>query len=358
VICRNVRNNRAFVLREMQLGMKEPFSYFQCGQCQCFQIAQVPADLARFYPRDYYSFADDLEHTGSLKLRSFFLGAKLLAPLIRFLLLNPTFLGRVARRFLGWLDLRFLILEIMSQTGIHKNSRILDVGSGAGFIAYCLQQIGFRHIMGIDPFVTKDLRYRNGLEIRQTDIFEFARTTQDRFDLITFHHSLEHMEKQVLVLKTAASLLRENGLLLVRMPVVDCYAFELYQENLVSLDAPRHLVIHSRQSAQILAEQAGLTVDKVLYDSNESQFWASAQFQRDIPLESAQSYRHNARRSIFSRQEMRRFRQMARELNACGRGDWAAFFLRKQPALSSSLGFPPVNGLGQAGGQIETRPPA
>src|SRR6202044_715323 len=112
-------------------------------------------------------------------------------------------LGRLPRRFLAWLDLRLLILEVMSQTGIDKKSMILDVGSGTGFISYCLRQIGFRNISAIDLFVGKDLHYGNGLEIRRTDIFEFARSTGERFDLIMFHHSFEHMEKQVDVLKTA-----------------------------------------------------------------------------------------------------------------------------------------------------------
>ena len=41
------------VAREMMYGTREAFGYFECSSCGCLQIAEVPADLARFYPADY-----------------------------------------------------------------------------------------------------------------------------------------------------------------------------------------------------------------------------------------------------------------------------------------------------------------
>ena len=338
-ICGDSQHQTRLKLREMQLGLREEFWYFQCHSCGSVQIEEVPGDLGRFYPTTYYSLAMDLDRPASLLARAFFRTVRTLAPLVRMVLLDRSPLGRWPRHILSRLDLRLSLLDVMSQTGITPASAILDVGSGQGFIPFCLAQIGFRQVLGIDPFLAQERQYANGFRVQKTDLLELSRTTQQRFDLIVFHHSLEHMEHQAAALRAAGHLLADNGLILVRMPVVDCDAFAKYRENFVSLDAPRHLVIHTRRSTALLAGQAGLMVEKVIYDSNESQFWASEQYLRDIPLVSPRSYWHHKRESIFTRQQIRQFRNMARALNAAERGDWAAFFLRKPACPQETAGL-------------------
>ena len=45
-------------LREMFFGTREEFDYFKCPSCGCVQIVEIPEDIGRHYPSDYYSFAD------------------------------------------------------------------------------------------------------------------------------------------------------------------------------------------------------------------------------------------------------------------------------------------------------------
>ncbi len=55
-ICANPEGNTPWRCREKLFGWGDEFVYFQCGQCGCLQIAEVPKDLGRYYPSNYYSF--------------------------------------------------------------------------------------------------------------------------------------------------------------------------------------------------------------------------------------------------------------------------------------------------------------
>ena len=54
-ICR-AAHGTLYHVREMMFGMRDPFTYAQCGNCGCLQLIDVPADLGRYYPDGYYSF--------------------------------------------------------------------------------------------------------------------------------------------------------------------------------------------------------------------------------------------------------------------------------------------------------------
>jgi SAM-dependent methyltransferase len=141
------------------------------------------------------------------------------------------------------------------------------------------------------------------------------------FDLIMFHHSLEHISDQQETLRSAARRLHHSGHVLVRIPVVTSHAWQHYRENWVQLDAPRHLFLHSVRSLQLLAAGAGLEIADVRYDSTEFQFVGSERYARGISV--------NAPAHQCSRSELQRFRRLAEKLNARGEGDQAAFYLKK-----------------------------
>jgi len=96
--------------------------------------------------------------------------------------------------------------------------------------------------------------------------------------------------------------------------------------NWVQLDAPRHLFLHTTKSFRLLASSAGLDVVDIGYDSNDFQFWASELYSRDIPLASMDGSKPQ---TIFSKSELQKFKENARELNAKRLGDSAIFILRK-----------------------------
>lgn len=340
-ICGMTGDHRILRLREMQFGLRDEFDYFECTQCGTVQIAEMPTDLSKFYPPTYYSFLADPESNPRLIVRTFFTLVRLFAPVVRYFLLSRGGIARAARSLAARFDLRLLILEVFQSTGVGRDASILDVGSGAGFIPYCLKQVGFRRVVGLDPFLREDRHYANGFSVLKSDLAGYVDSNPEPFDLVMFHHSLEHMANAAEPLHAVAKLLKPDGVILIRIPVVDCDAFDKYRENLVELDPPRHLFVPTQRALAIAAAATGLVVERIVHDSTDFQFWASEQYLRDIPLESERSYRRNRKGSIFNRSQIREFRRMAIECNGRGRGDTAAFFLRKREFVDrNSAGHP------------------
>jgi len=297
-----------FCAREMMFGQREEFAYFQCPNCRCLQIRDIPPDLARHYPDSYYS---------------------LHAPLVQ-----PTRLGRWRWQLEGRLRRSLLnfgrgrrsrIFEWMRRTSTDFDAAILDVGCGRGKLLHELSLFGFRDLTGADPFVAGELRYANGIVVHKCELSALER----RFDLIMMHHTLEHVPQQLETLLAARERLQPGRFLLLRVPVADCHAWKKYGVHWFALDAPRHLYLHTEKSIRWLAEQSGLTLTGVEWDSGAHQFWGSEQYLKDIPLRSSHSHYDNPRGSMFSRADLRRFESESRRLNAAGEGDSACFYLQR-----------------------------
>lgn len=299
--------------REMMFGLRDEFTYDECGGCGCVQLRNPPADPARFYGGGYYSL-QPLPRRGRLW------------ELVRrgrnaLMYRNPLGLGRVLARILPkFPDDK---VDWMALTGTGRDARILDVGAGSGLLVRDLAEAGFRRVLGIDPFV--DVRAEmpeGGRVVRQT-----LDETSGSFDLIMFHHSLEHVPDQLGALRRAAELLAPGGWCLVRVPVTSSFAWRHYREHWVQLDAPRHYVLHSVASLHQLAAKAGLEVAHVVHDSTSLQFFGSEAYRRDVPLGEAEA--------LFTPAELRAFERRAVELNARGDGDQACFYLRHARPVSA-----------------------
>ena len=43
-------------IKEMIFGFRDEFTYFECSKCGCLQIMQIPRNMGKYYPSNYYSF--------------------------------------------------------------------------------------------------------------------------------------------------------------------------------------------------------------------------------------------------------------------------------------------------------------
>lgn len=313
-ICHNSKTNRTFEVREMMFGFREQFSYFQCGCCGCLQIADIPADMSKYYPSAYYSFTQLPVEQFKNPVKKIFKQYR-----DRYAIFNCGILGKFIYQQFPNLYLR----SLSAVTELTQHTRILDVGCGAGAILYALKENGFTHVLGIDPYLETDIEYKNGLTILKKSIYQLS----GEWEVIMLHHVFEHMPDQLEFLQTAAKLLSEKGTCVIRTPTASSFAWEHYGVNWVQLDAPRHFFIHSVESMKLLAHKAGFYVKKNIYDSTDFQFWGSEQYCKDIPLLSENSYAVNLSRSIFSPSEITAFKQKAKALNLKERGDSTAFYL-------------------------------
>lgn len=295
---------RAFRVREMMFGTREEFQYHQCADCDCLQIDAVPADIGRHYPTNYYSYDLGRHHQWKRWRR----GLRR-----RWILTAPGGVSSVLGVFSGSDELFHLYRSI----GVKPGCKLLDVGAGSGGHVLELRDAGVAAAIGLDPFLKQDV-------LVDGETLVYRRTLKEMtgaFDLITFHHSLEHMPQQIEALAESMQLLADGGRILVRIPTVTSEAFERYQEDWVSLDAPRHFFLHSHRSLAIAASKAGLRISRLWCDSTSIQFMASEQYGRDIPLTDPRSSAFGNRGKLFTRSQRREFERRTRALNRALRGD-------------------------------------
>jgi len=293
-------------------GCGDSFQYFQCAKCGCLQIASIPSDLSKYYANNYYSYN---KKPSSNRLKRFLQKLR-----DGYCVFGHGFVGWMLSRLYATDSFRFL-----AHLPIDRDSRILDVGCGCGRLLFSLQELGFRNLLGVDPFLPHDIEYPNGLVIRKQGLNEVGGI----WDLIMFHHSFEHIPDGHAALRHVHTLLDSGGICIIRVPTVSSYAWEHYGVNWVQLDAPRHLWLHSIQSMEMMAKETNFALSVVVYDSGAMQFWGSEQYVKGIPLCDERSYAVDRKKSEFSRRQIRQFERRAAELNTIRRGDQVAFYLRK-----------------------------
>ena len=304
VFCGSASGN-VLTIREMMFGTRRPYHYFHCAACGACELRST-VSLAEHYPSNYDAYRVQPRPAGvrrwlrTLRNRGVFRG-------------NPAglLLDRIAPYPV------FGAARWFRRMRARTDWAMLDVGCGSGELLRDLRESGFARAEGIDPFLPDvAIPAVTGLVRRGT-----LEDVSGPYDLIMLHHVLEHIPGQRATLRRVAGLLRTDGYCLVRIPILPNAAWELYREHWVQFDAPRHVVIHSVESITRLAEEAGFMVEHVEFDSTEFQFMGSELYARDVPL--------SALASSFSPPEIRRFRTEARRLNAQGRGDQAAIYLRR-----------------------------
>ena len=156
---------------------------------------------------------------------------------------------------------------------LDSNSRVLDVGCGAGTFLVKVRERSGAAVSGVD---FKDLRglpwfevidFRHGLFYEQ----EFGAGS---FDLITMWHFLEHDYEPLRTLRCARELLSPDGRLIIEVPRLDSLSFRLFRERWPGLQAPQHTALYSKATLLAMVEKAGLeTVDYLPYGAFPPYFY-------------------------------------------------------------------------------------
>lgn len=310
-ICNNSENNKEFKIREMMFGFRDEFIYFECSKCGCLQIAEFPKNIGKYYPSNYYTFKKGES--------SNFIKQILKRKRDEYALFKRGLIGKaIYRKYPNPL------FDRISRIGVTYNSRILDVGCGAGNLLYSLKDIGFKNLVGVDPYINGDVIDAD-VKILKKTIYKLL--DNQKFDLIIFNHSFEHISDQLETVVKVSKILSENGVCLIRIPIKTEYVWNRYDVNWVQIDAPRHFFIHTIKSFAYLAKKVGLLIKNITFDSTEFLFWGSEQYKSGIPLRAEDSHSVNPQKSIFTKKQIIEFKKMAEELNRQKQGDQAAFYL-------------------------------
>jgi SAM-dependent methyltransferase len=165
---------------------------------------------------------------------------------------------------------------VRKYVSLDSQSYVLDVGCGAGtFLQMAHDELGvaasgvdFKDLTHLPSFSNID--FHLGLFYEQP----FA---DQRFDLITMWHFLEHDYDPVRTLIHARELLRDDGLLVVEVPRLDSVSQTLFKERWPGLQAPQHTALYSRKTLLAMVEKAGLElVDYLPYGAFPAYFYLFA----------------------------------------------------------------------------------
>jgi|SaaInlStandDraft_6_1057023.scaffolds.fasta_scaffold05870_4 2-polyprenyl-3-methyl-5-hydroxy-6-metoxy-1,4-benzoquinol methylase len=312
-ICSETNCNKSFMVHEMMSISGEEFKYILCKNCNTLYLSKIPDSMEKYYKNNYYSFSKiSNKNPNSIYKKKLKLWRD-----------DALIFGRLYSWFFIKLITRDNSLDFMRGLNLSKQSNILDVGSGSGALLHRLAESKFSNLTGIDPYILKNISYKNGLNIYKKQLND----VDGKFDLISFHHSFEHMENPLEVLHSAKKKISANGIIVLRIPIFPSFAWRKYRESWVQIDAPRHLHIFSVESIKILAGKSKLRVLKVEYDSNEFQFWGSEQCRAGVALNSQNSFLNNPKGSIFSKLDMLKFKVLSKVLNMKKDGDQVAIYL-------------------------------
>lgn len=271
-ICGTEAEHKVYQVKEMYFGSGEEFTYFECEQCQCMQIVSVPDNLGDYYGNEYYSFS------------------------------APKIPERTEDKI--------------------TDTRILDVGCGAG--KWLLEQYakGCVNLCGCDPFIEQDIHYEVGIHIRKCTIHEM----QGTYDLIRLGDSFEHMSNPLETLISIERLLSDDGMCLLSTPLFPNAAYDICGVNWYEWDAPRHLFLHSRKSMEYLCQKAGLKIEEVRCNARDLQFISSLLYQKGIPYI---DHTDEVIQSHFTSAQRQQFAEYTAALNEKGYGDHAVFVIKK-----------------------------
>lgn len=156
------------------------------------------------------------------------------------------------------------------------DSEVLDVGCGAGtFLQSMRRRYGSRGT-GVD---FKDLSSRPGLDRIdfRCGLFYEQEVGDDRFDLVTMWHFLEHDYDPSRTLARARGALKASGRLVIEVPRLDSWTWRLYRERWPGLQAPQHTVLYSKAMLLKFVAKAGLeVVDYLPYGAFPAYFYLFA----------------------------------------------------------------------------------
>ena len=279
-ICGSEGIFQSYLVREMMWDTREEFEYFECAECGCLQIAEIPDNLEKYYREEYYSFQrmDQEERIFEHPVRHF--------------------------------------------------ERILDVGCGSGEWLLALADKGYGCLSGCDPYLKTDIRYGDRVNIRNCTIHEMP--GDGSYDLITMHDSFEHMTDPLEVMVSAKRLLKSDGVLEIHVPTYPNKAFDIYGPHWFQLDAPRHITLHTIESLAYLAVMSGMVLTQREYDSNYRQFIYSFFYQHNISI-------HNITRELiqeyFPLEKRAELVALSNECNHNCQGDHMIVRLKKDQDL-------------------------
>ena len=297
-VCENANNNDTISVKQTGTNYLDEFDYIKCNKCNSLTIREVPKNLSSYY-EDYYSlkpFPHIKYSRSNSYLRRLWLS--------RFHKIGKWFFPKTH-------PLDLLALQSVLFLGISSESKILDVGSGTGKFVYDLHNLGYTQAIGIDPFIKENLKYENGTKIYRRELSEIS----DQYELITFHHTLEHLPDLDVCLKLVKRILAPYGCCVIRIPNISSYSAIKFGRYWTGIHAPYHLILPSYEVLiNNVFPRNGLKLRMMKGEQLYHFFLSNMDNAFNLITDGSKMFREFA--SIHTQKDIRHFRQLAKTIRS------------------------------------------
>ena len=151
-----------------------------------------------------------------------------------------------------------------------RRGRLLDVGCGHGEFLARMRDLGWEG-MGVepDPAAVRVAQDHYNVETLCGTVQE-VELPSDHFDAVTLSHVIEHLPDPVATLRECARVLKPDGILVATTPNLRSLGRFCLGADWYAWHIPRHMLMFGPRSIRPLAEQAGLTVVKVVTSAHSA----------------------------------------------------------------------------------------
>ena len=141
-----------------------------------------------------------------------------------------------------------------------SSKSVLDFGAGTGdFLKICKNNNW--QVLGIEPSAeARENAAKKGIHLKEN----LLDITNQKFDVITLWHVLEHVGNLKSTIKFLKSLLQPEGRIVVAVPNYKSYDATFYKEHWAAYDVPRHLWHFSQKAIRKLFLEAEMIVEETL----------------------------------------------------------------------------------------------
>lgn len=244
-------------------GIGDIFTYVQCKECGLVYMNPqvVLEDIEKLYPADYHPHSTTKKGTGSKarSLRNWIMKIPLVARPLKWLM-NVKIVNSIYRK-------------------LNQQSRILDVGCGAGSFLNAVRTDKACEVYGVDisEAAVREAKNSFGLDILKGTVTEAA-FPDAHFDIITAWWYLEHIPDPHATVARISSLLKHNGYFIMGVPNFSSFHAKHFRDKWYHLDCPRHLCIWAPYTISRLLEEHGLSVTRIIYDKTPWGLLGSLQY--------------------------------------------------------------------------------
>jgi 2-polyprenyl-3-methyl-5-hydroxy-6-metoxy-1,4-benzoquinol methylase len=140
----------------------------------------------------------------------------------------------------------------------HKG-QLLELGAGTGAFAHAMKVKGWS-VTALEPDAASRQRCFDTYGIQLLPIENLFTLPENKFEVITLWHVLEHVHDLKEYFHAFSKLLKPNGRLIIAVPNYTSYDATFYKKHWAAYDVPRHLYHFSPDAMNALVKQFNMKI--------------------------------------------------------------------------------------------------